>query len=114
MECGTEHLLAPLIVVMGHEKCGAVDAVLDEVVDGTQYEGSIGKMIQPILPVPLCISISDPDLADKTTRANAVKGVDLILQDSHIIATLVEEGKVKVVAAYCNFQTGAVEFLEKA
>ncbi|WP_248304860.1 carbonic anhydrase [Devosia sp. FKR38] len=114
LEYGTEHLHAPLIVVMGHEKCGAVGAAVDQVVNGTQYEGSIGKMIQPILPVALGIGADDPDLGDKTIRANAAKGVELILQDSPIIATLVEEGKVKVIAAYYNFQTGAVEFSDAA
>lgn len=114
LEYGTEHLHAPLIVVMGHEKCGAVGAAVDEVLNGTQYDGSIGKMIQPILPVALGIGASDPDLADKTIRGNAKKGVELILQDSRIISALVEAGKVKVVAAYYNFQTGAVEFLDEA
>ncbi len=53
IEYGTEHLKSPLVVVMGHSKCGAVTAACDEVTKGAVPGGSIGKMVQPILPVVL-------------------------------------------------------------
>jgi carbonic anhydrase len=114
LEYGAEHLHAPLIVVMGHKKCGAVGAACDVVTKGAHLEGSIGKMIQPILPVALEIGATDKDLVDKTIHANAINGAKRIEDESPMIAELVESGKVKVVAAYYDLESGKVEFLEAA
>jgi carbonic anhydrase len=46
IEYGAEHLHSPLIVVMGHKKCGAVAAACDTVQNGTVYDASIGRMIE--------------------------------------------------------------------
>jgi carbonic anhydrase len=112
LEYGAGHLLSPLIVVMGHKKCGAVAAACDVVVKGWKLEGSIAKMVEPILPVALQIGAADPDLVLKTVVANAVNGVELILNDSPEITKLVSEGKVRVIAAIYDLETGTVEFME--
>lgn len=114
IEYGAEHLHAPLIVVMGHQRCGAVSAACDVVAHGTKLDGSIGKMIQPILPVALAETDRGDAFIDKTVRANASNGAERIVAESPIVAHLVEEGKVKIVAAYYDLDTGVVEFMHKA
>ncbi|KWV57282.1 carbonic anhydrase [Rhizobium altiplani] len=113
IEYGTEHLHAPLIVVMGHKRCGAVSAACEVVSKGTKLDGSIGKMIQPILPVALAETDRGDNFVDKTVHANAFNGAERILTESAIVSRLVEEGKVKIVPAYYDLDTGVVDFLHK-
>jgi carbonic anhydrase len=114
IEYGAEHLHAPLIVVMGHKRCGAVSAACEVVNKGTKLDGSIGKMIQPILPVALAETDRGDSFIDKTVHANALHGADRILEESAIVRKLVDEHKVRIVSAYYDLDTGAVEFLHKA
>jgi carbonic anhydrase len=111
IEYGAEHLHAPLIVVMGHKKCGAVVAACDAVTNGTAYEASVGKMIQPIISLALAQRGKAGDFVDNTVHANAVRGAARILEESAIVSHLVEAGKVKVVPAYYDLDTGHVDFL---
>lgn len=112
IEYGAEHLHAPLIVVMGHKKCGAVAAACDVVQKGTQLEGSIGKMVQPILPVALNTLFKSPDFVAETVINNAISGAHRITEESHIVAHLASEGKVKIVSAVYDIESGKVDFLE--
>lgn len=114
IEYGAEHLHAPLIVVMGHKKCGAVAAACDVVQKGTELDGSIGKMVQPILPVALAALFKSEDFVGQTVRNNAVSGAARIMRESPIVAHLVEEGKVRIVPAVYDIETGEVEFISKA
>jgi carbonic anhydrase len=114
IEYGAEHLHAPLVVVMGHKKCGAVAAACDVVQKGTQLEGSIGKMVQPILPVALNTLFKSPDFVNETVANNAISGAHRITEESHIVAHLVEQGTVKVVSAVYDIESGKVDFLDAA
>lgn len=113
IEYGTEHLHAPLVVVMGHKKCGAVAAACDVVKKGVELEGSIGKMVQPILPVALSALFTSEDFVGQTVRNNAVSGARRITEESPIVSHLVESGAVKVIAAVYDIETGEVQFIDK-
>lgn len=111
IEYGAEHLHAPLVVVMGHKRCGAVSAACDVASNGTQLEGSIARMIEPIIPVALAARRETGDFVDNTVRANASHGAARIAAESTIIAGLVKAGKVRIVAAYYDLDSGRVEFM---
>ncbi|RKE85782.1 carbonic anhydrase [Rhizobium sp. AG855] len=113
IEYGTEHLHAPLVVVMGHKKCGAVAAACDVVKKGAELEGSIGKMVQPILPVALAALFTSEDFVGQTVRNNAVSGAKRITEESAIVSHLVDSGAVKVIAAVYDIETGEVQFIDK-
>ena len=51
IEYGAEHLGAPLVVVLGHESCGAVAAACDVLIKNAKLDGSMGPMVQPIVEV---------------------------------------------------------------
>lgn len=111
LEYGAEHLHAPLIVVMGHKRCGAVSAACDVASNGTVYDGSVARMIEPIVPVALANIRKAGDFVDNTVRAHAVHGAARILAESPIVAHLVSAGKVRVIPAYYDLDSGHVEFL---
>lgn len=109
IEYAVEHLHAPLIVVLGHESCGAVKATVEH---KGKPEGNIGAIIKKIMP------------AVKKARALGKKGADLvhlsmienvknvaaeITKKSEIVSKEIHEGKVKIAGAYYSISTGKVE-----
>lgn len=111
VEYAVEHLGSPLIVVMGHEKCGAVKAT----VDGGEAPGSIGSIVAKIKPSVdkvRATGVTGDELAEKSADEN-VKAVMADLEKSPIIKHLVEQGKVTIVGAKYHIGGGKVEWLMK-
>ena len=111
IEYGAAALGVPLIVVLGHERCGAVAAACEMVEKNTTFPGSIGPMLEPILPAALAVRGKPGDFVDNAVRENASRTAAKIIASSKIVADLVAEGKVKVVAARYDLDDGSVEFL---
>lgn len=111
IEYGAEHLGSPLIVVLGHERCGAVAAACDLVDKGGEAEGYIGKMLHEIIPVAESQHGKAGDFVDNTVIENARINADKIVKLSPIVSELVKAGKVKVVYGRYDLDTGEVSFL---
>lgn len=112
IEYGVEHLNIPLIVVLGHTKCGAVTAV----VDGAHVEGNLAKLIQPIVPAVNRTRDQHPDLVGpKLVGAAITSNVEQAMNDltsrSPVIARFVREGKVKIVGGVYDLHGGNVRWL---
>jgi carbonic anhydrase len=110
IEYGAAVLGVPLIVVLGHESCGAVAAACEIVEKNTKFPGSIGPMLEPIIPAALAVKGKPGDFVDNAVRQNAMRTASRIVSASNIIADLVKNGKVKVVAARYDLDDGLVEF----
>ena len=111
IEYGAEHLGSPLVVVMGHSRCGAVAAACDVVEKHTKLPGSIKPMVDAIVPAARSQKGKPGDFVDNSVRENAKRNAETILSKSKIVADLVHEGKVKVVYARYDLDTGLVDFL---
>ncbi len=112
IEYAVEHLHAPLVIVLGHEKCGAVTAALEA---KGKPEGNIGAILKKIMPAATFAKKKGgtPDEVLQTAiRANAVNTSKEIMKKSKIIRHLAHEGKVKVVAAEYSIASGKVELIE--
>jgi carbonic anhydrase len=113
IEYGAEHLHTPLLVILGHESCGAVKATLEA---KGRPEGNIGAILKKIMPAVKTAKKAkkDPqetlDLAVQENVKNTYKDV----MKSRIIRELVHEGKLKVVAAEYYLGTGKVEMIDLA
>lgn len=108
VEYGVEHLLTPLVVVMGHEKCGAVQAT----VDGGEAPGSIGAIvakIKPSLEKAKAAGASGNELYEKTADEN-IKSTIADLKRSPIIKHFLEDDKVIVIGAKYHLGSGEVVF----
>jgi carbonic anhydrase len=108
----------PLIVVLGHERCGAVDAATKLVTDNSQLPPSLTRMVQPILPavVDARATLADrTDLVDHAIHMNVRHVVSDLRQASDpILAEPIKAGKVRVVGAYYDLDTGAVDFFDRS
>ena len=111
LEYGAAALGVPLIVVLGHERCGAVVAACDMVSKGKSYPGSIGPMVQAITPAAKAVAGQPGDFVENAIKENARQNAARIMQQSPIIADLVKKGKVQIVAARYDLDDGKVEFL---
>jgi carbonic anhydrase len=111
IEYGAEHLGSPLIVVLGHERCGAVAAACQVAKEGTALPGSIGAMVNAIVPAALSQVHKHGDFVDNVVRESARRTAEQIRSNSAIIRSLVEQGRVKIVYGHYDLDTGLVEFL---
>jgi carbonic anhydrase len=94
IEYAVEHLNTPLIVVMGHQSCGAVTATYNEVVKGEKVSGNMESFVKKITP-----SVNKNGTIDDAIHTNIDMVVKEISEDKGI-KTLIDQGKVKVGAYY--------------
>lgn len=103
-----------LVVVLGHEQCGAVAAASAVVRDNAQLPPALMRMVQPILPAAIdarARQSGEEDLVDLAIHLNVRRVVRGLREASDpIISGPVREGRVKVVGAYYDLATGAVDF----
>lgn len=107
VEYAVEHLGTPLVMVLGHERCGAVKATIE----GGEAPGSIGSICNLIKPSVDKAKTQEGDLATNATHLHAGSVADKI-SASPILAKLTAAGKVKVVKAYYDLDDGTVTLLK--
>jgi carbonic anhydrase len=108
-------LKVPLIVVLGHEKCGAVAAATQVVTDDARFPGSIGRMIEPIVPAVLAAQRDDKegDLVEQAVEENVRRMVERLRTASEpMLIEPQEQGALKVVGAVYGLATGEVRWLD--
>jgi carbonic anhydrase len=110
IEYGSAVLGVPMIIVLGHKRCGAVSAACEVVEKRTKFPASIGPMVDAIVPAALTVVGKPGDFVDNTVRESAIRTAHKIATESSIIADLVKKGKVKVIAACYDLDDGRVEF----
>ena len=114
VEYAVAELGVPLIVVMGHQRCGAVDAAVSVVRDNAVFPGSIGDMIEPIIPAVLAMRDKPGDLLDNAVRANISRIAQRLREAEPILSDPQRNGKLKVVGAYYSLEDGSVDFFDEA
>ena len=107
----------PLVLVLGHERCGAVDAALSVVEKNTTFPGGIGPMVDPIIPAALAARAGAPsdatrdDILDKAVRENVRRTVTrLRTSPDPIFAEPLKAGRLKIVGARYDLDDGEVDF----
>ncbi|RZU52732.1 carbonic anhydrase [Krasilnikovia cinnamomea] len=100
----------PLIMVLGHARCGAVAATVEAVRTGQRPDGDVGYLVDEITPAVLAVGPDDPDAAEKAMRAHVTRTVRR-LRDMPGVAQAVAAGRVDVVGAVYDLDTGWVEQL---
>lgn len=109
VEYAAEHLGVPLVVVLGHHKCGAVKATAEA---KGKPEGNIGALVKEIQPA-VAAARKHPGkegLVDDAVHANVALVAKELTSESPVMAHLVHEGKVRIVTAVYDLETGTVEW----
>ncbi|WP_447008266.1 carbonic anhydrase [Saccharothrix isguenensis] len=110
VEYAVEHLGVPLVVVLGHAKCGAVSAAVDVVRGRAEVSGDVSVLVRAIEPAVLS---TPPDADEARFLAAAVDNqarrvASLALERSVTLRTAVAHHGLQVVAASYRLDTGAV------
>ncbi len=107
MEYAALELGVPLLVILGHERCGAVKAALD----GKPVPGHIGTLVTAIKPAVDATKGQPGDAWDNAVRANVKMNVNKLKSASPILAEAVKAGKLKVVGGRYDLDSGKVEII---
>jgi carbonic anhydrase len=108
LEFGVAELHTPLLMVLGHQRCGAVDATI-KAIDSkhTEAEGEIGYLVEALTPAVNQVAGKSGDRLANAVHAN-VELVLAQLRKSPVLGPLENAGKVKLVGAYYELDTGKV------
>lgn len=118
IEFAVEKFGTPLVVVMGHTHCGAVQATLEELQRPSEGQSRnlrsivdrIRPSVEPLLKTDLA---RKPDeLVQQAVRANVSVAASSLRHGSQILEQLVQTGKLMVVGAEYSLETGVVEFFD--
>jgi len=112
LEYGVAVLGSPLIVVLAHTRCGAVDAACKVVTDNATYPGLIGPMINPIIPSALAVRDKPGDFVTNAAEESARRTAKGLAPLSTILSEAVTAGKVKIVSGIYDLASGEVRYLD--
>jgi carbonic anhydrase len=106
------HLKTPLFVVLGHESCGAVSAAVETHFHGVRYRSRISKLVSKLVPA---IEKLNPNLPPDVLLAQGIEAnvrwTIKQIRSSPEGKARVKEGRIKLVGAIYQIQTGRVWFL---
>lgn len=103
-------LKTPLIMVLGHERCGAVTAA----VAGEALPGQIGAFVKAIQPALATLKYDSSELAqqiDQAVSVNVKYQVEELKRNSSLLSQLVSEQKLKIVGGRYDLDTGSVTLI---
>lgn len=109
IEYAVSHLGVQLVLVLGHEKCGAVAAAVEE--SAAEVPGKIGSLIELIKPAVEKAKHLSGDLVDNAARMNVKMVVDKLSSANPILADKVGQGSLKVAGAYYYLDNGSVDLI---
>ena len=110
IEYAVEHLHTPLVVVMGHQSCGAVGAAIE----GGEAPGHLPALIDSIRPVVEKARLLGGNLSNNAVRLNVERVVDQLRSSTPLLAGEVAAGKLRIVGAVYSLDTGQVGWLPAA
>lgn len=111
MEYAVSHFATPLIVVLGHEKCGAVAATVDVAKSGAMPGPHIASLVTAITPAVDASKGLPGDPVENAVRANIQRVVDGLKASQPVLAAAVAAGRLQIVGAEYQLASGKVRFL---
>ena len=110
IEYGVGHLQTPLLLVLGHTRCGAVTAV----VKGVELHGSLPELVDNIKPAAeraKAATQDEKEVIPAAIKENVWQSISDILRRSEIVRGELARGNVTVVGGVYDLDTGKVEWL---
>ena len=111
LEYSVAVLNAPLILVLGHESCGAVDAAIKSLKDNTTLPGQLPSLVAGVGPAVKAVLQQGGDTLGSATRQNVIDTVSKLLTAGPILSAAVEQKKLKVVGGIYRLKDGRVDMV---
>jgi carbonic anhydrase len=111
LEYAVAVLGTPLILVLGHDKCGAVDAAIKSLKDDKPLPGHIPSLVTAIAPAVKAVLPKGEDTLKNAIRQNVIDNVAKLKAATPILSAAVEQNKLKVVGGIYGLKNGRVEMV---
>jgi carbonic anhydrase len=111
LEYAIQVLSTPLIMVLGHESCGAVDATIKSVKDATTLPGHLPALVDALTPAVKAVQGAPGDLLANATRRNVSMNVDKLKAAAPILKSFNDDKKIRIVGGIYQLKSGRVELL---
>jgi carbonic anhydrase len=109
LEYGIAVLNIPLIMVLGHGACGAIDATIKSIKDGATLPGHLPSLVTSLTPAVKAVSDQSGNLLDNAIRKNVSLNVEKLKAATPIIDKAVTDKKVRIVGGVYNLADGHVD-----
>ena len=110
IEYAVDHLGSRLIVVLGHQSCGAVKAARETIAAKGKAPGHIHSLVTAIKPAVEATASGD---LEATIKANVKHVVNALRSSTPILKAKVDSGEIQVIGGYYSLDTGAVTLLDE-
>jgi len=111
LEYAVQVLNTPLIMVLGHEACGAVDATIKSVKDGTTLPGHLPSLVAALKPAVDAVKNDSGDMLVNAIKRNVALNVDKLRSAPPILKAFADNKKIRVVGGVYELRTGKVNLL---
>jgi carbonic anhydrase len=111
LEYAVAELGTPLILVLGHDACGAVSATIKSLKDNTTLPGHLPSLVEAIAPAVKAVSQQAGDTLANAIRQNVIDNVGKLSTATPILSAAVEQNKLKVVGGIYRLKDGTVEMV---
>jgi carbonic anhydrase len=109
-EYAVDHLSVRLIVVLGHQRCGAVKAAKETIAAKGKAPAHIQSLVTAIRPA---VEATVHDNLEATVKTNVKDVVQALRSSTPVLKPKVDSGELRVIGAYYSLDTGAVSFLDE-
>ncbi len=110
IEFTPDHLHTPLILIMGHQRCGAVVAAIQTIESGGTAPGHIQSIVDALRPAYEVARHEAGDLVDNMVRAQTKLTTGRLRTDP-LIKAFIDRGELEVHGAYYSLDTGAISII---
>jgi carbonic anhydrase len=104
-------LNTPLILVLGHDACGAVDATIKSLKDGTTLPGHLPALVAALTPAVQAVKDEPGDTLSNATKRNVALTMDKLKSASSIIGDAVATKTLRIAGGVYKLKTGKVQLL---
>jgi carbonic anhydrase len=111
LEYAVAVLGVPLILVLGHDSCGAVDAAIKSLKDNTTLPGHMPSLVAGVAPAVKAVLQQAGDTLGNAIRQNVIDNVGKLASATPILSAAVEQKKLKVVGGIYRLKDGTVDMV---
>jgi carbonic anhydrase len=111
LEYAVQVLNTPLIMVLGHESCGAVAATIKSIKDGATLPGHLPALVAALTPAVKAAQDAPGDLLVNATSRNVVLNVEKLKTAAPILKSFADDNKIRVVGGVYELKSGRVQLL---
>jgi carbonic anhydrase len=111
LEYAVAVLNTPLIMVLGHEACGAIDATIKSLKDNTTLPGHLPSLVESLAPAVKATEGKPGDALANAIRQNVILNVEKLKDTGPILKANVDDGKLRVVGATYKLSDGHVDLV---